>query len=323
VFLGPSSDSASATVASSLTVNTLDLGQPAAATPTSGGFTSSGTGTGSSNNNSNSGGGLSQTAIDGIAAGVSVGGLLVLVLIVFFCLRRRKQKRLAASRAAYPAMQQQQPAMQQPMQQPMQQTIPPKAFEGYQSVPQHELPVNQEYPQYPSPSMEQKPQYATQPTQQPQGYFSPPTSTGTPAPTEPRRESEASQLFSPATTLTPDGTGQQSYSKAPISPTVTEVDGTLGNPGNVEPHGMPREVDATMGNPSVPVGGHGLQAQRMGGGSPSATEIEARPASTAAGQSVPGAMGGVQGQAPGGRTSANLAGPWGGDIYEMGDERHH
>jgi len=86
---------------------------------------------------------------------------------------------------------------------------------------------------------------------------------------------------------------------------------------------MPREVDATMGNPSVPVGGHGLQLQGMAGGSPSATEIEARPASTAAGQSVPGAMGGVQGQAPGGRTSANLAGPWGADIYEMGDEQHH
>jgi len=59
---------------------------------------------------------------------------------------------------------------------------------------------------------------------------------------------------------------------------VTEVDGTMGNPGipaNVV-HGRPMEVDGTMGNPGIPVRGHGITQQMQPGGSPSASEIDGR-----------------------------------------------
>lgn len=59
---------------------------------------------------------------------------------------------------------------------------------------------------------------------------------------------------------------------------VTEVDGTMGNPGIPANaiHGVPTEVDGTMGNPGIPAGGHGIEHQMMPGGSPSAAEIDGR-----------------------------------------------
>ena len=70
----------------------------------------------------------------------------------------------------------------------------------------------------------------------------------------------------------------QNYYKAPLSPMVTEVDGTMGNPGvpASATHGVPTEVDGTMGNPGIPAGGHGIEHQMVPGGSPSAAEIDGR-----------------------------------------------
>ena len=41
-------------------------------------------------------------------------------------------------------------------------------------------------------------------------------------------------------------------------------------------HGVPAEGDGTLGSPGVPAGGHGIENQLVPGGSPSATEIDAR-----------------------------------------------
>ena len=54
------------------------------------------------------------------------------------------------------------------------------------------------------------------------------------------------------------GGAAQEYYKQPNSPTITEVDGTQGNPG--VPYGQQpsrMEVDGTQGNPGVPYDQHG------------------------------------------------------------------
>lgn len=197
--------------------------------------------------------GLPQGAIDGIAAGVAVIGALITGLVAFCCIRARRRKRIAAASrpsAYFPP----------PMQQQAQAAPPPKAFDGYQSVPQQD----QQYTQYPGPH------------QQAQPYFPPPASAVSPQSTsanDPRFSTANSSLLSPRPS---EPERRQSYYKPQLSPTVTEVDGTMGNPGvaNDVTHGVPTEVDGTMGNPGIPAGGHGIQNQMMPGGSPSAAEID-------------------------------------------------
>ena len=198
--------------------------------------------------------GLPQGAIDGIAAGVAVIGALLLGLAGFCCLRARRRKRMAAAThpAAYP------PAPMQQQAQP----LPSKAFDGYQSVPQHE----QQSFQYPGPH------------QQAQSSYPPLASAVSPPPTganDPRFSSANTSLppYSPG-----EPEQRQGHYIPTLSPTVTEVDGTMGNPGvpTGVNHGVPTEVDGTMGNPGVPAGGHGIENQLVPGGSPSAAEIDGK-----------------------------------------------
>ncbi len=125
--------------------------------------------------------------------------------------------------------------------QQQQQGVPLKAFGGYQTVPQQE----------------QQPPYTVHPFPQQQastGYFSSPGAPST-------------------TAISPMQPGTSQF-----SPTVTEVDGTMGNPGIPVNggHGGPIEIDGTIGNPGVPTGGHGITQQMQPGGSPSAAEIDGR-----------------------------------------------
>ena len=208
----------------------------------------------SSSTSNNSHKGLPQAAIDGIAAGVAVIGALLLGLAAFCFIRARRRKRLAA--ASRPPT-----YFSSPMQQQIQ-PVPPKAFEGYQSIPQQE----QQYTQYPGPH------------QQAQSYLSPPASIvspQSPGADDPRSSTADASLLSGRPS---EPEQRQSYYKPPHSPTVTEVDGTMGNPGipTSGAHGVPTEVDGTMGNPGVPAGGHGIEYQMMPGGSPSAAEIDGR-----------------------------------------------
>jgi len=199
---------------------------------------------------------------------------------VFFCLRSRKRKRLAASQAMAshapptyqpPPMQQQQTSYQQQQtsyqqQQPGYQQPQPgyqQPQTGYQSVPQQDPPY-QGSPDY-------------QPTHA--GYFGGPTDppksegahshvspVGTPSPSNiesrpfsivssqhPSEQRPMGGLSPPVASARPDGGAAQEYYKQPNSPTMTEVDGTQGNPG--VPHGQQPgrlEVEGTAGNPGVP-----------------------------------------------------------------------
>ncbi|KAK4692670.1 hypothetical protein P7C71_g4577, partial [Lecanoromycetidae sp. Uapishka_2] len=226
------SNSASASLGAAVTSASSDIPSASATTNSFSGSTYNSDNTG--NNNEGSSGGLSPAAIHGIAVGVAIGGLAIIAIIVFFCARARKRRRIArASRPNIPP-----PAMQQQGPPPAYQA-PPKAFDGYQSVPQQDQ--QQQYPQY----------APFEPTQT--AYQPPPgaPSTLSPQPTgasEPRFSTANASIMTPQS---PEIDGRQSYYKAPTSPDVREVDGTLGNPGvsSPEAHGAAIEVDGTMGNP--------------------------------------------------------------------------
>ena len=239
--------------------------------------------------------GLPQGAIDGIAAGAAVIGVMIIALVTFCCVRVRRRKR--AAMASYPPT-----YIPPPMQQQAQAPPPPKAFGGYQSVPQQE----QQYAQYPGPH------------QQAQPYFPPPASAVSPQSTsasDPRFSTTNTSLLS-ARPSEPEQ--RQSYYKAPLSPTVREVDGTMGNPGVPAgtTHGVPTEVDGTMSNPGVPAGGHGIEHQFMPGGSPSAAEIEG--SASTGGLQVPPVRSHVGQQ---GSLEASMYQPYTEGPYEMGYER--
>ena len=231
---------------------------------------------------SSSGGGLSAAAIDGIAAGCSIGGALILGLIVFFCIRSRMRRRMKRAsninNSAYTPVTPMPPMQQQQHQMPVQ--MPPKTVDGYQSVPQQDTQQyyvhpnkepSQEYPKYPAHPMEQQQQ---QQPQRPPSYFTAPASA--PAPS-----SDTYSTTGVPSALSPSpSNARESYYNPPVSPNVREVDGTMGNPGVPSPGSTPgrvTEVDATLGNPSVIAGGHGIPLQGIPGGSPSSTEIEGNP----------------------------------------------
>ncbi|KAL8791663.1 MAG: hypothetical protein Q9195_005746 [Heterodermia aff. obscurata] len=198
--------------------------------------------------------GLASAAIGGIAAGAGLVICAILGFIIWCCLRRRKRARLAASSSSHTMTQNNAPppvfAPQGPP--PMQQPTQP----NYQPVPQQDPTQYHGSGQF-------------QPTQA--GYYG--------GPTEPTKDSGAythvSPVASPAlsnvdpvgarpfstVSSQPSESTQHlqptSYYKQPHSPTITEVDGTQGNPG--VPHGWnggggANEVDGTQGNPGVPYG---------------------------------------------------------------------
>ena len=209
--------------------------------------------------------GLASAAIGGIAAGAGLVICAVLGLLIWCCLRRRKRARLAASNNV---IQNAPPVYAQPSPPPMQQQTP-----AYQ-------PVSQQDSQYHGSGQ-------FQPTQS--GYFGGPTEpskdNGAPTHVSPvvspslSKVDPVSRPFSTVSSQPSDsiqtlqhlsppvpgysgplagGTTQStSYYKQPHSPTITEVDGTQGNPG--VPHGFnggASEVDGTQGNPGVPHAPH-------------------------------------------------------------------
>lgn len=212
----------------------------------------------SSNNVSNHGDGgpaLASATIGGIGAGAGVLVCAVAGVIVFFCLRSRKRKRLAASQAiaSHASPTHQPPPMQQQQQQ--QQT-------GYQSVPQQDSqfqgspdyqPTHNGY--YGGPTDPQKNQGAYSHVSP---IESPSPSTADPRPfsmasSPPGSEYRPMSLSPPVPGTMEAGSAVQEYYKRPISPVVTEVDGTQGNPGVPQGQQLGRmEVDGTGGNPGVP-----------------------------------------------------------------------
>lgn len=254
--------------------------------------------------------GLSMGAVDGIAAVAAIIGVAILALIVFCCVRQRKRKRLAKSKAPFPNVHLQQPTASMQQQQP---GVPPKAFDGYHSVPQQEQ--RPQYTNYPSPPQQQASTGYFPPPGATSGSDISPMQTGT-SNTDPRLSTANATLLSPVSE--PGSDQRQSYYKPPISPTVTEVDATMGNPGIPSPsgwHGRPTEVDGTMGNPGVPAEGHGIAQQTQPGGSPSAVEIDGRMGMGGHGLGHGDIPQGVQ-QTNGGRASMNQAHSEG--PYEIG-----
>ena len=164
--------------------------------------------------------GISSAAIGGIASGVSVGVAVVAGLIVFFCLRKRRRTRnaqsLATARANFPA-----PSQSPPVQQ---EQVYPKTVEGgtYQTVPEQQ---EQPAPQYPATQFgKAAPEYPADQA----GFYSPPppqAQGSLPVNHEQRPFSAAASTLSPTNASEIDGHTGDYYSKAPISPAITEVDG--------------------------------------------------------------------------------------------------
>ena len=300
----------------------VSLGAASSGSPSASGSPSGGQ---VNNTPSSSGGGLSAAAIDGIAAGCSVGGALILGLIVFFCLRSRRKRRMArASNPSNPAYMPVTPMPPMQQQQPMQTQIPPKTVDGYQTVPQQDV---QPYPM-PPPQQNQQPEYPIPPVQQQQQHPQYPS----PSPVEPQHQQEQmpqgqpkqsqqqrppsyfdgaavapnsdtqNSIGAPSALSPSPSNARSSYYQPPRSPNVREVDATMGNPGVLpsSPGSTTQhtEVDATLGNPSVPAGGHGIPLQGVPGGSPSSTEIEGNP------------------------VRASLNAPFNTDAYEMPHDRY-
>jgi len=196
------SQSASASLGASETASSASVTGSGFFTGTSSASSFSGGATGSGNSGypyrySSSGGGLSIAAIDGIAAGVSILGIAILGAIIFFCVRSRKRKRIAA--ASQPII------PPPPMQQQQQPQFPPKAFDGYQTVPQQEQ--QQQYPQH-------------APFEQTQTAYQP--SSGAPSALSPHNSGIPNPRFSTANTFlltpqSPETGGRQSYYKSPFS----------------------------------------------------------------------------------------------------------
>lgn len=114
---------------------------------------------------------------------------------------------------------------------------------------------------------------------------------------DPRFSTANASLLSPVSQAGSDQ--RQSYFKTPISPTATEVDGTMGNPG-------------------VPAEGHGISQQMHPGGSPSAAEIDGR-----MGMGGHGLGGGDIPQGPpqsNGGMRASMSQPYAEGPYELGHE---
>ncbi|KAL8689161.1 MAG: hypothetical protein Q9224_004707 [Gallowayella concinna] len=164
----------------------------------------------SSYSSSDDGGGLSAEAIRGISIGVGIGVCVIFIALAFFIVRRRRANRM--KRAAQPNL----PPAYSPSA-PMQQQAP-SGNPSYQPVPQQD----QTYP----------------PTQN--GYFSPgtmgksngPTVTSQPstAVSPPAQTQQQRHSNAPSSFLSPNASdqGRDSFyrSNGPVSPAITEIDGS-------------------------------------------------------------------------------------------------
>ncbi|KAL8723906.1 MAG: hypothetical protein Q9166_008224 [cf. Caloplaca sp. 2 TL-2023] len=185
-------------------------------TTSSTGSRSTSTYTPSSPYKSDATGGLSAEAIRGIAIGVSIGVCVIFIAIAFFIVKKRRANRM--KRAAQPGL----PPAYSPSA-PMQQQQPPTNPTAYQPVPQQD----QSYPPtktgYFAPDVAGK-SNGTTVTSQP--ALSPPANQTPPAAqTTQQRHSAAPSSF-----LSPDpidhGKDSVYRSNGPMSPTITEVDGS-------------------------------------------------------------------------------------------------
>ncbi|KAL8767692.1 MAG: hypothetical protein Q9209_005872 [Squamulea sp. 1 TL-2023] len=159
---------------------------------------------------SDSGGGLSVSAIRNIAIGASVGACVIFILLAIFIVKRRRANRM--KRATQPSL----PPAYSPSA-PMQQQPPPSSNPAYQPVPQQDQSFPPGQGGYFAPDAVGKNNGTTVTTQP---SLSPPT-----APTPQQRHSAApSSFLSP----NPSDQGRDSIYKTsgPISPTITEVDGS-------------------------------------------------------------------------------------------------
>ncbi|KAL8788981.1 MAG: hypothetical protein Q9213_001390 [Squamulea squamosa] len=181
--------------------------EPASASSTLGSYLSSHTPYPSS---SYSGGGLSVSAIRNIAIGASVGACVIFILLAIFIVKRRRANRM--KRAAQPSL----PPAYSPSA-PMQQQPLPSNNPAYQPVPQHDQSFPPAQGGYFAPNAAGKNNGTTVTTQ---ASLSPPA-----APTPQQRHSLAPSSFLSAN---PSDQGRDSFYKpsGPISPTITEVDGS-------------------------------------------------------------------------------------------------
>lgn len=158
---------------------------------------------------SSDGGGLSAEAIRGIAIGVSIGVCLIFILAAIFIVRRRRANRM--KRAAQPNL----PPAYSPNA-PMQQQQSPSSNPSYQPVPQQDQSYPPPQTAYLSPGAVGK-ENETTVTSQPIG--SPPTQT-----LQQRHSNAPSSFLSPNSS----DPGRDSFYRpnGPVSPTITEVDGS-------------------------------------------------------------------------------------------------
>ncbi|KAL8912369.1 MAG: hypothetical protein Q9172_007514 [Xanthocarpia lactea] len=163
----------------------------------------------SSSYTSSGGGGLSASTIRNIAIGASVGVCVIFILIAVFVVKRRRANRM--KRAAQPSL----PPAYTPS--AAMQQKPPGSNPAYQPVPQQDQPHPPTQAGYFAPTAAGK-HNGTSVTTQPS--LSPPASQ-TP---QQRHSAAPSSFLSP----NPSDQGRESYYKAngPVSPTITEVDGT-------------------------------------------------------------------------------------------------
>ena len=225
--------------------------------------TRSSSGSSSSSDDDDKNTGLAAAAIGGIAAGAGLVICAILGLLTWCCLRRRKRARIAASQnvnpnapAAFapqgpPPMQQQPQANYQPVPQQDSQYHGSEQFQptqsGYFGGPTEPNKDNGAYTHISpvvSPSLSK-----VDPVARPFSTVS----------SQPSESTQTQQHLGPpipgyAGPLAGGAAAQPTnYYKQPHSPTITEVDGTQGNPG--VPYGYnggANEVDATQGNPGVP-----------------------------------------------------------------------
>ena len=163
------------------------------------------------NSDSGGGSGLSASTIRNIAIGASLGVCVIFILIAVFVVKRRRANRMKAAQPSQPSL----PPAYTPSA-PMQQR-PPGSNPAYQPVPQQDQPHPPSQAGYFAPNAAGK-NNGTSVTTQPS--LSPPASQ---APQQ-RHSAAPSSFLSP----NPNDQGRESYFKAngPVSPTITEVDGS-------------------------------------------------------------------------------------------------
>ncbi|KAL8846490.1 MAG: hypothetical protein Q9221_008414 [Calogaya cf. arnoldii] len=181
--------------------------EPASTSRTRAAYTPSYTYSSSDTSSSDSGGGLSAGAIRGIAIGISVGVCAIFILLAILIVKRRRANRM--KRAAQPSL----PPAYSPSAS-MQQQPPPPSNPAYQPVPQQDQSYSPAQGGYFVPDAVGK--NNTSVTAQPSIS---PAASQTP---QQRHSAAPSSFLSP----NPSDQGRESFYRGPVSPTITEVDGS-------------------------------------------------------------------------------------------------